>query len=483
MFEAKLIIGGVARDAEAGAVYERCEPVTDRVTTLAASASPNDARNAANSAAAAFPAWSRTTPSERSEILQKAAALVERRSAEFVTAMLGEIGSNRAWAQFNCSLGADMFRQAARFTDVQDLEKVAEESDGVRSVLQRQPVGVVLGIAPWNAPVVLGIRAIAVPLACGNTTVFKASELCPKTHSLVVEVLAEAGLPDGAANLVLHAPEDAGTIVDTLIAHAAIRRVNFTGSTRVGRMVAKSCAEHLKPCLLELSGKAPLLVLDDADLDAAVEAAAFGAFFNQGQICISTERIIVDRHIADRFVEMLGAKAASLAAGDPNKEELPLGSMISANAALRVRALVDEALSKGAVLVTGGEVSATIMQPTVIDHVDSSMEIYREESFGPVAAVIRASGDDEAVSIANATEFGLASAVFGRDTERAKAVADRLETGVCHINGPTVYDNPRMPFGGCKASGFGRFGGEAGVREFTELRWISIHDRPHAYPI
>ncbi len=483
MNEAKLIIGGVFADAEGGAVYDRLEPVSERLATRAASASPNDAKEAANAAAAAFPAWSRTDPRERSEILLKAADLVEARSDDFVAAMIDEIGSARPWAQFNCRLAAEILRQSAGQTEFGNLETSPTDGNGVQSVLQRQPVGVVLGIAPWNAPVVLGFRAVAAPLACGNTVVFKASELCPKTHSLVVEILGEAGLPAGAANLVLHAPDDAEKIVETLVAHAAVRRVNFTGSTRVGRMVAGTCATHLKRCLLELSGKAPLIVLDDADIDAAVAAAAFGAFFNQGQICISTERIIVDRSIADVFVEKLIAKTDTLAAGDPSTGDFPLGSMISASAALRVRALIEDAVGKGAMLVSGGEVADTIMQPTVLDHVDSSMQIYREESFGPVAAVIRAHGEDEAVSIANDTEFGLSSAVFGGDLTRAKSVADRLETGVCHINGPTVYDDPRMPFGGCKASGYGRFGGEAGVREFTELRWLSIHEEKPEYPI
>ena len=199
-------------------------------------------------------------------------------------------------------------------------------------------------------------------------------------------------MPPGAADLVLHALDDTKKIVETLIAHAAVRRVNFTGSTRVGRMVASTCAAHLKRCLLKLSGKAPMIVLDDADIDAAVAAAAFGAFFNQGQICISTERIIVDRSIADHFVEKLIEKTDILAAGDPMTGDFPLGSMISASAALRVRALVEDAVAKGAALVSGGEIADTIMQPTVLDHVDNSMQIYREESFGPVAAVIRAHG-------------------------------------------------------------------------------------------
>ena len=330
---------------------------------------------------------------------------------------------------------------------------------------------------------VLGVRAVAVPLACANTVVLKASELCPKTHSLIAEVINQAGLPHGALNLVSNAPDKAPEILKALVAHAAVRRVSFTGSTRVGRTVAEVCARFLKPCLLELSGKAPLLVLDDADVGQAVKAAAFGAFFNQGQVCISTERIVVDNAIADDFVAKFITKANTLEAGDPRRGNYPLGSMISREAVVRVGGLVEDAVAKGASLVAGGKSDSTIMQATVLDGVTSSMRIYHEESFGPVAAIIRVDGTEEAIAVANDTEFGLAASVFGGDLARAQAVARPIESGICHVNAPTIYDEPQMPFGGMKVSGNGRFGGEAGINEFTELRWISVHQSEHDYPI
>jgi acyl-CoA reductase-like NAD-dependent aldehyde dehydrogenase len=321
------------------------------------------------------------------------------------------------------------------------------------------------------------------PLACGNTVVLKGSELCPLTHRLIGEVLRDAGLAPGVLNVVLNAPKDAAAVVEALIAHAAVRRVTFTGSTRVGRLVAELGARYLKPCLLELGGKAPLVVLDDADLEEAVKAAAFGAFFNQGQICMSTERIVVDNKIADRFVQRLAAKAASLKAGLPTDENCALGSMISAEAAARVKSLVDDAVSKGAKLVVGGTVKGSIMSATVVDQVTPVMRLYGEESFGPVAVILRFGDIEEALAIANDTEYGLSSAVFGGDVMRALSVAQRIESGICHINGPTVHDEAQMPFGGVKASGYGRFGGKAAIAEFTELRWITIQSEPQHYPI
>jgi acyl-CoA reductase-like NAD-dependent aldehyde dehydrogenase len=245
----------------------------------------------------------------------------------------------------------------------------------------------------------------------------------------------------------------------------------------VGRQVAVTAAQHLKRCVLELSGKAALIVLEDADLDAAVAAAAHGAFFNQGQICMSTERIILLDAIADAFVEKLVARTRDLRAADPQREAAPLGTLIHAAAAERVAALIRDAQDKGATLLIGGRVEGAVMQPAVIDHVAANMAIYHEESFGPVASILRVRDEEEALSIANDTEYGLASAIFSRDTDRALAMAARLETGICHINGSTVYDDPAMPFGGMKASGYGRFGGDTALDEFTELRWIALHPK------
>lgn len=483
MLEAKLFIGGDTVAANNAATYDRLDPITSRVATRASAASTHDAMEAANSAAAAFPAWSGTSADKRAAILSEAADQIIARTDEFKTIMADEIGASEKFAEFNCQVGAKILRHAASMCDQIESFSEIKDEHGRTSMAIRQPAGVVLGIAPWNAPVVLGIRAVALPLACANTVVLKASELCPKTHSLIVETLNEAGLPAGAVNLIINAPEDASAVVEAMVSHDAVRRINFTGSTRVGRRVAEVCAHHLKPCLMELSGKAPLLVLDDANMDEAVKAVAFGAFFNQGQICISTERVIVDRSVADGFMEKLAERAKTITAGDPREGDFQLGSMISREAAVRVKGLVDDAISKGATLVAGGEVDNTIMQPTILDHVNSTMRIYNEESFGPIAVVIRVSGMEEAISVGNDTEYGLAAAVFSRDTERALDVARQLETGICHINGATIQDDPTMPFGGMKASGYGRFGGDAGVHEFTELRWLSVQNGSRDYPI
>jgi acyl-CoA reductase-like NAD-dependent aldehyde dehydrogenase len=347
----------------------------------------------------------------------------------------------------------------------------------------RQPCGVVLGIAPWNAPVILATRAIAMPLACGNTVVLKASELSPAVHRLIGQVLQDAGLGDGVVNVISNAPEDAAAIVERLIANPAVRRVNFTGSTHVGRIVGELAARHLKPALLELGGKAPLLVLDDADLDAAVEAAAFGAYFNQGQICMSTERLIVDAKVADAFVDKLAAKVATLRAGDPAAAESVLGSLVDASAGTRIKGLIDDALAKGARLVVGGQLDGSILQPTLLDGVNASMRLYREESFGPVAVLLRGEGDEALLHLANDSEFGLSAAIFSRDSGRALALAQRVESGICHINGPTVHDEAQMPFGGVKSSGYGSFGGKASIEHFTQLRWVTLQNGPRHYPI
>jgi vanillin dehydrogenase len=483
VYEVALLTHGDDAPAANGRVFERVNPITGEIATRASAATIEDAESAAASAAAAFPRWSSLGPGERRRRLAAAADEVERRGPEFQAAMADETGATEAWARFNVTLAASMLREAAAMTTAVVGDVIPSDKPGQTGFALRQPVGVVLGLAPWNAPIILGVRALAMPLACGNTTVLKGSEVCPRTHRLVGDAFQAAGCGDGVVNVVNNAPSDASQIVEALIAHPAVRRVNFTGSTRVGRHVAELAARHLKPALLELGGKAPLLVLDDADLDEAVAAAAFGAFMNQGQICMSTERLIVDQAVADPFARRLAAKAASLVAGDPRAARAPLGSMIGLEAVERVVRLVRDAVAKGARLIAGGRANGVLMDATVLDHVTPAMRIYKEESFGPVAAIIRVEGVEEAVRVANDTEYGLAAAVFGRDLTRALSVARRIESGICHINGPTVHDQAQMPFGGVKASGYGRFGGLAAIHEFTELRWVTINAQRGRYPI
>ncbi len=477
-----LLIGGKDRPASGNAAYQRLNPISGEVASTVAAATVEDAIRAADAAAAAFPAWSALGPTERRARLNKAADLLEGKAEEFTKLMMAEIGATAGWAGFNVHLAAGMLREAAAMTTQIAGEVIPTDKPNNLAMAFRQPVSVVLGIAPWNAPVILGVRAVAMPLACGNTVVLKASEISPGVHRLIGQCLSEAGLGDGVVNVVTNAPEDAQAIVEALIAHSAVRRVNFTGSTRVGRIIAQIAARHLKRSLLELGGKAPLVILDDADLDEAVKAAAFGSYMNQGQICMSTERIVVDDQVADAFVEKFAAKAKSLPCGDPRKGNVVLGSLVSAQAAERVQGLIADAIAKGAKLVSGAVTPGTILPAAIIDHVTPSMRIYGEESFGPVVTIVRVSGVEEAVRVANDTEYGLAAAVFGRDIARALSVARRIESGICHINAPTVHDEPQMPFGGMKASGHGRFGGKAAIDEFTELRWITIQTGPRPYP-
>jgi acyl-CoA reductase-like NAD-dependent aldehyde dehydrogenase len=479
----QLLINGQKTDASDGQVFECKNPVTGEVATTAPACTQEDAIRAVDAAAQAFPGWSQTTPRERRSYLLAAAKALEARSEDLVAAMKSEIGATEAWARFNIGLAAEMFIEAASITTQIKGEILPTNRPGSTSMAIRQPAGVVLAMAPWNAPVILGVRALALPLACGNSVVLKSSELCPQTHGLIVEALIDAEFPAGVVNAISNRPEDAPEIVETLIAQPAVRRVNFTGSTRVGRIIAETAGRYLKPALLELGGKAPLIILDDADLDAAVAAAGFGAFMNQGQICMSTERIIVMEEVADAFVEKFATKVASLTAGDPREAQHPLGSLISEEAATRVSSLVEDAILKGAKVIAGGGGKGSLLNAVALDHVGPSMRLYAEESFGPVASIIRVGSIDEAVSIANECEFGLSSAVFGKDHNRAMAVATRIESGICHVNGPTVHDEAQVPFGGVKSSGYGRFGSSAGIDEFTELRWITVQDGPLHYPI
>lgn len=461
---------------ENGATYERRDPESDRVVTRASAASAADARHAANAAAAAFDAWADRPARERSLILARAAEVLMSRVDEVVAIAADEIGSTADWTRYNASLASDILIQAADLAlDPALGEQHAESGQaGLNYIQRRRPAGVVLGIAPWNAAVTLATRAVAAPLACGNTVVLKASELCPKTHEWVVRAINDAGLPEGVLNFITNAPERAAEIVESLIGHPAVRRINFTGSTRVGREIAQIAARELKPCLLELSGKGTMVVLADADLNAAVAAAGHGAFFNQGQICMSTERFVVVEDVADRFVELFAGAAAKLRTnGDPTK----LGRLISPQATMRLKGLAEDAVAKGAKLVTGGDVYGTIMQPTVLDHVSTDMRIYSEEAFGPIAAISRVADAEEALSVVNDSAFGLATAVFSQDVEAATEMIRHVECGIGHVNGSTVFDDPRMPFGGVKASGYGRFGGREAIHEFTELQWITVRDK------
>jgi benzaldehyde dehydrogenase (NAD) len=419
----------------------------------------------------------------RRTILLRAADLLMERQQEIAGIVTEETGGVFGWGMFNVELAAGMMREAAAHAYGLVGEVIPSDVPGKLAMGVRQPAGVVVAIAPWNAPVILATRAVASPIAYANTVVLKASELCPRTHAAVVRALEDAGLPPGVINLITNAPEDAADVVDELIAHPATRRINFTGSTKVGRIIAEKAGRHLKRVLLELGGKAPLVVLRDADLDRAAAAASFGAFFHQGQICMSTERIVADRAVADSLASKLAERASALPVGDPRDPGTAIGPMVNAAAVDRVAGLVSDALEKGAQALSGGEADGPFFPPTVVSGVTPDMRLYGEESFGPVVAVVAVDGPDEAVQVANDTDYGLSAAVFSENVPAALELAQRIESGICHVNDTTVHDEAQMPFGGVKASGFGRFGGRAALEEFTELRWITVQETARQYPI
>jgi len=482
MEDVKLLIAGRDVPAAKAATFDRLNPISGEVATRAAAATAADAKAAADAAAAAFPKWAALGPSARRGLLNKAADLLEARAQQFAAILSTETGATGGWGHFNVHLAAGMLREAAAMTTQISGEIIPSDVPGSLAMGVRQPAGVVLGIAPWNAPIILGVRAIAMPLACGNTVILKASEVCPATHRLIGAVLTEAGLGDGVVNVITHEPKDAEAVAEALISHPAVKRVNFTGSTRVGKIIAAMSAKYLKPVVLELGGKAPLIVLDDADIDAAVDATVFGAFANSGQICMSTERVIVHEKVADEFASKLAKRVAALPSGDPRKGDFVLGAVVGKPTVDRVLKLVQEASAKGAKVLCGGESDGTIMKGIVVDKVTPDMSLFREESFGPQVSITRVKSAEEAVKLANDTEYGLSASLFTRDIARGIELAKQIESGICHINGPTVHDEAQMPFGGVKASGYGRFGGKAGVNEFTELRWITIQTTPRHYP-
>src|SRR3954451_20454054 len=417
MEQQRLLIGGQWKDASSGSSFERTDPFTGEPAGTAAAAKREDARAAADAAAEAFPEWSAGPPAQRRELLQKAAGLLMERAEGIAQVVTAETGGTFGWGMFNCSLAAGMLGEAAAQTTAMRGEVIPSDVPGLTAFGVRQPAGVVVGIAPWNAPLILGTRAVASPLAFGNTVVLKASEICPHTHAEIARALDDAGLPPGVINLITHEADDASDVVDGLIAHPAVRRINFTGSTRVGRLVAENAARHLKRVLLELGGKAPLVVLEDADLDEAVAAAKFGAFMHQGQVCMSTEKIVVDSSVADDLASALGSRAEALKVGDPSEPSTQIGPMVNEGALKRVSELVEDAVSKGATVVCGGRADGPCFEPTVLTGVTPEMRIYGEESFGPVVSIVAVDGVDEAVRVANDTEYGLSSAVFSEDVD------------------------------------------------------------------
>lgn len=482
MKSVQLLINGEFVSAESGQKFQRINPITNEIATEAAAAQPSDVNAAIISAQSAFKKWSALSPTERRLKLLKAADLMEKRTEDFILTARAETGSTDSWYGFNVQLSANILREAAAMTTQIDGSILPTDLKDNISMGVRVPCGVILSIAPWNAPLILATRAIALPLACGNSVILKASENCPATHILLGEVLNEV-LDPGVVNVITNAPKDAGTIVEQLIAHPFVKRVNFTGSSKVGEIIATLSAKYLKPALLELGGKAPVIICDDADIDQAVSGVAFGAFFNQGQICMSTERLIVHESIAEVFLDKLVSKIQKIKVGHPDNKETTFAYLESHQSVERIKKLVDDAVKKGAELPLPLKIDGTLMSPLIVNKIKPEMKLYYEESFGPVVTMTTYSDDDDAITMANDSVYGLSSAVYSENISRALLIAKQIESGICHINGATVHDEAQAPFGGVKSSGYGRFGSKFAIDEFTEVRWITIQTAPRSYPL
>ncbi len=478
----KQFIGGEWVAAASGETFEDRDPFTGELVATVAAGGAEDTRRAIEAASDAFEAWAATPPAVRQGVFLKAADLLESRHDEVVSLLARETGCGFGFGMFQIHFVPGLLRQTAALAYA-PIGTVIPSDVGVFSMGLRRPAGVVGAIAPWNAALILSARSIAAPLALGNTAVLKPSEWSPHVGGLIWgEIFAEAGLPAGVLNIVTHAPGAAGPIGDELVSHPAVRRLNFTGSTTTGRALAEACGRHLKRIVLELGGYNPLVVLADADVDYAVNASVFGAFLHQGQICMSARKLIVERPVADEFVEKLVAKTKTLKAGDPKEMDTIIGPLINEDALATVKSRVEEAVSKGAKVLVGGETVGPCYAATVIADVPADSEFARVETFGPVVAIEIVDSADEAIERANATAYGLSSGILTSNLDRGLALAQKLDAGIVHVNDQPVGDEPQMPFGGVKDSGFGRFGGQAVVDEFTELRWITVQSGSHPFP-
>ncbi|HVV59425.1 MAG TPA: aldehyde dehydrogenase family protein [Gaiellaceae bacterium] len=465
-----------------GASFDDLDPFTGDIVARVPAGKRADARAAVEAAAAAFPAWSKTPPAERQRVFLKAADILESRADEVADWLIRETGAAFGFSMFQFHFVSGLFRQAAALAYA-PLGEVIPSDTGAFSMGLRRPVGVVGAIAPWNAALILSARSIAAPMALGNTVVLKPSELSPYAGGLLwAEIFAEAGLPAGVLNVVTHAPGDAAAIGDELVESPHVRRINFTGSTAVGRKLAEAAGRQLKRVVLELGGQNPLIVLADADVDYAVNASAFGAYLHQGQICMSTRKLIVERPIAEEFTAKLAEKVKGLKVGNPAEHDTVIGPLINESALDMVRSRVEDAVAQGAKLLAGGEAVGPCFQATLLADVPADSEFAQHETFGPVASIEVVDSAEEAVERANATAYGLSSGIITTDTDRGLALAQEIQAGIVHVNEQTVGDEPQMPFGGVKDSGFGRFGGTAVVDEFTDVHWVTVQSGSHPYP-
>lgn len=475
-------IAGEWCEGHSGTSRANSDPYTDEVLVEIPQASLEDLDAAYRAAQAAQPEWEAKLPSERSAVLERLAGIVEARKDEIVDWLIHESGSTRRKATLEWGLVLGLIKYNIGTTYGLQGSLLPADIPGKEGRAYRKPVGVVGMISPWNWPLQLTARTLIPALALGNAVVVKPASDTPVTGGLLfAKLLEEAGLPTGLVSVVVGRGSEIG---DAFVSHPIPRVMSFTGSTPVGRGIARQAAdaEIIKHVDLELGGNGPFVVLGDADVDRAVDAAIFGKFLHQGQICMAINRIIVEDSLHDAFVERFVARAERLAVGDPRQEETIIGPIINDKQLDTLKRKIADAQAEGAHMQVGGEAQGRVLPPHVFTGVDQSMSLAREEIFGPIAPILRARDADDAIHMANDTEYGLSTALFTGDVERGVQLARRIEAGMVHVNDQPVNDLPNNPFGGEKNSGLGRFNGDWSVAAFTTDQWVSVQHQPRSYP-
>ncbi|HSA91636.1 MAG TPA: aldehyde dehydrogenase family protein [Terriglobales bacterium] len=477
--EHKLYIGGAWVESAGGVLFGDLNPATGELIGNIHQATGEDVERAIAAAYGARTSWANTPAAQRERILLKAADIAESQTAALVDLLITETGAAVGFAHFQVHLVTDFLRAMAGECRRITGETMPMLQPGQFSFSVRRPLGVVAGIGPFNAAMFLPLKKVAMALAAGNTFVLKPSEETPIVGLKIAEIFEAAGLPAGVLNVVSGPGPD---IVRQLIADPRVKLITFTGSDRVGRLLAAEAAKYFKRFVMELGGKNPFIVLKDADIDYAVDCAAFGTYIHQGQVCMASSRIIVEDAVYDEFCKKFVAKTKTVKVGDPRDPATVIGPIIRKSHCAFVDGHIEDAVAHGAKLLTGGTHEGPFYQPTVLAEVTPKMKVYHEETFAPVTSIIRVRDADQALEVANDTSYGLSSSVMTRDIDTALKFAERLEAGMVHINDCTLHDEPTAPFGGVKNSGFGRENGRCGIEEMTEVKWITIQQGKRPFP-
>lgn len=476
----KQFINGVWRDGHSKTQLSNINPYNDEVITTYQIADASDIDEAYQAAYQAKLEWDKVNPYKKRDILEKAVTYIEENEEEITSIIIQELGGTRMKAAFEIGLVKNMIKEAATFPLRMEGKILPSTEDGKENRLYRIPAGVVGVISPFNFPFFLSMKSVAPALGAGNGVVLKPHEDTPiMGGTLIGKIFEEAGIPKGLLNVVV---TDIKEIGDAFVEHPIPRIISFTGSTKVGSYIGQVAVKNYKKPLLELGGNSAFIVLEDADLEYAVQAATFSRFTHQGQICMCANRILVQRTIYDEFVSKFKAKVSSLTTGDPSLPETVIGPVINDRQAGTLESLIAKGIEQGAEVLVEGKITGRMVEPTVLVNVTTDMAVAQEELFGPVVCIIPFDSEEEAIAIANDTRFGLSGAIHTSNVERGVEMAKKVHTGMIHVNDITINDEPIIAFGGEKQSGMGRLNGQWSLDEFTTMKWISVNYGQRQFP-